>query len=51
MDEMIRHFNNTVCDMKISRKDKLTILGLITAIGYKYQRDIEALTKEPGVKT
>ena len=39
MDEMIKHFNDVVSAMSISIKDKMTILGLITAIGYKYQDD------------
>lgn len=37
MDEMIKHFNDTVSAMSISTKDKMTILGMITAIGYKHQ--------------
>ena len=37
MDEMIKHFNDTVSAMDISRKDKMTILGMIVAIGYKHQ--------------
>lgn len=40
MDELIKHFNNTVCDMKISQQDKMTLFGLITAIGFKYQQDM-----------
>ena len=39
MDEMIKHFNDVVSAMSISIKDKMTILDLITAIGYKYQDD------------
>jgi len=42
MDEMIKHFNDVVSAMSISIKDKMTILGLITAIGYKYQDDCKA---------
>ena len=37
MDEMIKYFNDTVSAMDISRKDKMTILGMIVAIGYKHQ--------------
>ena len=37
MDEMITHFNDTVSEMNISRKDKMTLLGMITAIGYEAQ--------------
>ena len=49
MDEMITHFNDVVSAMDISVKDKMTILGMITAIGYEYQRvadAIEGLSKE-----
>ena len=37
MDELIKRFNNEVAEMSLSAKDKLTILGMITAIGYKHQ--------------
>ena len=43
MDEMITHFNDTISTMNISRKDKMTLLGMITAIGYKYQQAAEAI--------
>ena len=39
MDELIKRFNNTVAEMSISTKDKMTILGMITAIGYKHQEE------------
>lgn len=35
IDEMITHFNKTVADMDIKVADKMTILGMITAIGYQ----------------
>lgn len=37
MDEMITHFNDVVSEMNIPRKDKMTLLGMITAIGYEAQ--------------
>ena len=43
MDEMITHFNDVVSAMDISVKDKMTILGMITAIGYEYQRAADAI--------
>ena len=43
MDEMITHFNDVVSAMDISIKDKMTILGMITAIGYEYQRAADAI--------
>lgn len=49
MDEMITHFNDTVSTMDISLKDKMTLLGMITAIGYEYQKAeyaIEELQKQ-----
>lgn len=45
MDEMITHFNDVVSAMDISVKDKMTILGMITAIGYEYQRAADAIEK------
>lgn len=38
MDEMITHFNNTVSEMDIKTTDKMTILGMITAIGYQHEQ-------------
>lgn len=43
MDEMITHFNDTVSAMDISRKDKMTLLGMITAIGFEYQKAADAI--------
>ena len=43
MDEMITHFNDVVSAMDISIKDKMTILGMITAIGYEYQEAADAI--------
>ena len=43
MDEMITHFNDTVSEMNISRKDKMTLLGMITAIGYEAQNAAEVV--------
>ena len=38
MDEMITYFNDTVVEMEISTKDKMTLLGMITAIGYQHEQ-------------
>ena len=35
LDEMITYFNDTVANMEIPTKDKMTLLGMITAIGYE----------------
>lgn len=42
MDEMVSYFNQRVSEMNISAMDKVTILGLITAIGFKYEEDTKA---------
>ena len=42
--EMITFFNNKVADMDISRKNKMEILGMITAIGFKHEEDIKNWT-------
>lgn len=42
-DEMIKYFNNKVADMDISPSYKTELLGMITAIGFKYEKDV----KEP----
>lgn len=39
MDEMIAYFNNAVAEMDIPQKYKIKLLGMISAIGYKYQKD------------
>jgi succinate dehydrogenase/fumarate reductase-like Fe-S protein len=43
MDEMITHFNQTVSKMSIPQKDRMTLLGMITAIGFKYEQDTRSL--------
>jgi len=43
MDEMISYFNQRVSEMIISIEDKMTILGMITAIGLKYEEDTKAV--------
>ena len=40
MDEMIRRFNIGVNDMDIPLGYKMRLLGMITAIGFKYKQDI-----------
>ena len=36
-DEMISYFNRTVADMDINQKYKMTLLGIITAIGQEHE--------------
>ena len=43
-DEMITFFNNRVADMDISPSDKMTLLGMITAIDFKYKKDVKKRT-------
>lgn len=43
IDEMITHFNEVVSEMDIPQKDKMTLLGMITAIGYETQKNADAL--------
>lgn len=38
MDEMISYFNRKVADMDIEQKYKMELLGMITAIGIKYEQ-------------
>ena len=40
-DEMIKYFNNNVADMDISPSYKMELLGMITAIGFKYEEDVK----------
>ena len=40
MDDMIRYFNNAVAEMDIPQKYKMELLGMIVAIGYKYEKDV-----------
>lgn len=42
IEEIITYINNTIADMDISTKDKMTILGMIVALGYKARKDIAA---------
>lgn len=39
-DELIAYFNRTVADMNIPQKYKMELLGMITAIGAKYNKDV-----------
>ena len=50
MDEMITHFNDVVSAMDISSKDKMTILGMITAIGYEYQKAADVIEELQAAK-
>ena len=46
MDEMIKYFNQTVAKMSIPQKDRMTLLGMITAIGFKYEQDTRSLREK-----
>lgn len=36
-DETMQFVNSTIADMKIDRKDKIVILGLVTALGLAHE--------------
>ena len=38
MDEMIKRFNNFAAEMNIPSKDKMTLLAMITEIGYAHEQ-------------
>jgi len=46
MDGMVKHFNNTICDMDIPHKDKITLGAIVVAMGYKYKTDMERIEKD-----
>lgn len=45
-DELIKRFNNFVSGLDISQKDKLTLLVLLTEIGYEFKKTADAI-EEP----
>ena len=45
-DEMISYFNRTVADMDINQKYKMTLLGIITAIGQEHEWTKPVLCKD-----
>lgn len=42
-DELVTYFNNAVAEMNIPSSDKMALLGVITAIGYKCEKLSEDL--------
>lgn len=40
-DEMISHFNITVSEMQITQKQKMELLGMITAIAMKHNESVK----------
>lgn len=40
-DEMISHFNITVSEMQITQKQKMELLGIITAIATKHNESVK----------
>lgn len=41
MNEMISHFNRTVSEMDMPMSDKMTLLGIVTAIYQRYCEDTQ----------
>lgn len=44
-EEMISYFNQTVSDMDISRKYKMTLLGIVTALLQKHDEDVAQIVR------
>ena len=43
IDELIKRFNNVVSGLDVSKQDKLTLLVLLTEIGYKCKKTADAI--------
>lgn len=44
-EEMISYFNQTVSDMDIARKYKMTLLGIVTALQQKHDEDVARIVR------
>ena len=44
-EEMITYFNQTVSDMDIARKYKMTLLGIVTALLQKHDEDVAQIVR------
>ena len=44
-EEMITYFNQTVSDMDIARKYKMTLLGIVTALLQKHDEDVAQVVR------
>jgi hypothetical protein len=44
-EEMITYFNQTVSEMDIDRKYKMTLLGIVTAILQKHEEDVSQIVR------
>ena len=44
-EEMISYFNQTVSDMDIARKYKMTLLGIVTALLQKHDEDVAQIVR------
>ena len=44
-EEMISYFNQTVSDMDIDRKYKMTLLGIVTALLQKHDEDVALIVR------
>ena len=44
-EEMVSYFNQTVSDMDIARKYKMTLLGIVTALLQKHDEDVAQIVR------
>ena len=44
-EEMITYFNQTVSEMDIDRKYKMTLLGIVTALLQKHDEDVTQIVR------
>lgn len=44
-EEMITYFNQTVSEMDIDRKYKMTLLGIVTALLQKHDEDVAQIVR------
>lgn len=44
-EEMITYFNQTVSEMDIDRKYKMTLLGIVTALLQKHDEDVAEIVR------
>lgn len=44
-EEMITYFNQTVSEMGINRKYKMTLLGIVTALLQKHDEDVAEIVR------
>lgn len=44
-EEMITYFNQTVSEMDIDRKYKMTLIGMVTALLQKHEEDVAQIVR------